>query len=280
MMHGWADDDGGGLLSELCDGDGGGDAVLAADGAELPAAAPVGLQQQQPTLMEASKMAQHDITALHVKLTSIFQGIIAASKLEPKHAELFFNDVTRSKQNKYQSRGTCMACGKAVASMSSARYLGHLLRCPLLPAEIRKAFKSLKQVADDKASCKREAEVHAGEEAAHFAKKHAAEQTVLKQTGIKVGLLGAEKAWADKCIAEFFYANAIPFNSATSDPEGLYQRMVAAIKETPSGYKPPMRRTGRDWAATSLTSATRACGNQLKNAIPPARGHTSLAPPT
>ena len=47
MMHGWADDDGGGLLSGPCDGDGGGDAVLAADRAELPAAAPLGPQQHR-----------------------------------------------------------------------------------------------------------------------------------------------------------------------------------------------------------------------------------------
>ena len=66
MMHGWADDDGGGLLSGPCDGDGGGDAVLAADRAELPAAAPLGPQQQPPTFMEASTLAQHDIRAQHV----------------------------------------------------------------------------------------------------------------------------------------------------------------------------------------------------------------------
>ena len=61
----------------------------------------------------------------------------------------------------------------------------------------------------------------------------------MKQLGIKGSMQGAEAAWADKCIAEFFYANAIPFGAACTEPSGLYRRMISAIKATPAGYKPP-----------------------------------------
>ena len=65
----------------------------------------------------------------------------------------------------------------------------------------------LKAASESKACGKREAEVHAGEEAEAWRKKHAAAQAELKQAGIKASLKGSEYAFTDKCIAEFFYAN-------------------------------------------------------------------------
>ena len=78
--------------------------------------------------------------------------------------------------------------------------------------------------------------------AGHVRPDHQAAQQQLdgnNQPGIKAALLATEKAWADKCIAEFFYANAIPFGVASTEKSGLYRRMVAAIKATPANYVPP-----------------------------------------
>ena len=86
---------------------------------------------------------------------------------------------------------------------------------------------------------KRQAATLAAEEAEIWAKKHASSQSLLKQSGIKASLQETERAWADKCIAEFFYANAIPFGVASTDDTGLYRRMVSAIKAAPKAYIPP-----------------------------------------
>ena len=217
--------------------------VAAEEAAELPAAAPLAREQQQPqrqpSFQDLAARALLDQSAMHSKLMALHAGIVAAAPLIPKDAVQFYDGVVRKPDNKQQIKGNCMACGKSVSSTASTRMLEHLVKCPLVPTEITRAFKKLQQVSGNKGEGKRVAENIAFEEAEKFAKKHAAEQAVMKQTGIKASLQGAENAWADKCIAEFFYANAIPFSVADTASGGLYRRMVAAIKATPPGYKPP-----------------------------------------
>ena len=182
------------------------------------------------------------MAALHAKLLAIHADAVSERqgwKLEAKDAMKFYKDVQRKPDNKQQVKANCMACGKLVSSTGSNRLVVHLLQCPLMPMVIGKAFKELQDKSKSASCGKREAEAVAAQEAEVFAKRFAAEQAVLKQTGIKASLQGAEKAWADRCIAEFFYANAIPFGVANTDPGGLYRRMVTAIKATPAGYKPP-----------------------------------------
>ena len=230
-----ADDEGGLLESSDFDGV---DAALA-DGTDArPAAVPLP-QRQPPTLLEASARAQRDVGVLHTKMLAIHAEIVAVAPLVAMDAKEFFRIVEHKEDNKHQRRGACKACGKELCSTASSRFVAHIIKCPLIPFEVTQAFKALKKISDDKASGKREAGLRAEEEVAQFAKKHAAEQSVLKQSGIKACLVGAEKAWADRCIAEFFYANAIPFSVANSDAGGLYKRMITAIKATPAGYKPP-----------------------------------------
>ena len=232
------------------DGDGGGaaDSVIAgeADAAQLPAAVPLAGEQQQqrqpPTFGQFSARAQRDHAELHAKLMATHARIVAVAPLNNKDAIEFFEDVERKPDNKQQLKGSCMACGKRVTSTASSRLVTHLLSCPLVPSEISKGFKRLKQLSGDKACGKREAECMAAEEADLWAKKHAAEQAVLKQTGIRASLQGAESAWAlgrQVHLAEFFYANAIPFGAADTADAGLFRRMVTAIKATRPGYKPP-----------------------------------------
>lgn len=49
----------------------------------------------------------------------------------------------------------------------------------------------------------------------------------------------AEVDAANKAIANFFYANALPFAAASSEQSSLYHKMVKAIKQTPANYVPP-----------------------------------------
>ena len=231
------------------DGEGAGSSSLlaeagAGDAAELPAALPLAREQQQPqrqppTFRQVAARAVHEHAAMHTKLMAVHAGVVAEAQLAAKDAIQFFENIERKPSNRQQLKGLCMACGKSVSSTASTRLLIHIVKCPLMPADIKKGFKSLQQLAGDKSEGKRVAECMAAEDAAKFGKKHAAERDVLRQAGIKASLQGAENAWADKCIAEFFYANAIPFSVADTASGGLYRRMVAAIKATPPGYKPP-----------------------------------------
>ena len=224
-------------------------ATDAADAAELPDAMPLhGGQQPQPSPQpqpqvsydQVAARVRNDHAVVHAKMLSIHAESMARG-LDLKHGIKFLVDVERKDENKQQLKGRCMACGKAITSTGSNRVVAHIVKCPLVPMEISKAYKKLRERSDSAALGKRQAEVTAGEEAEVWAKKRAAAQgeAVLKQTGIKASLQGTEQAWADKCIAEFFYANAIPFNVASTEPGGLYRRMVAAIKATPAAYRPP-----------------------------------------
>ena len=222
-------------------------ATDAVDAAELPDAMPLhGGQQPQPSPQpqpqvsydQVADRVRHDHAVVHAKMLSIHAEYVAQG-LDLKHGIKFLVDVQRKDENKQQLKGRCMACGKVITSTGSNRVVQHIVKCALVPMEISKAYKKLKERSDSTALGKRQAEVNAGEEAEVWAKKRAAAQAVFKQTGIKASLQGTEQAWADKCIAEFFYANAIPFNVASNEPGGLYRRMVAAIKATPAGYRPP-----------------------------------------
>ena len=240
---------GGGLLDEDMD-DAGGPADAAQDATELPEAAPRNGQQQRQhpvAFGNIGERAQRGVAAMHSQLLAIFAECGGATKLRSQDAVKFFMDVERKEDNKQQLKGTCKACGKSVTSTGSSRLVTHMTKCPLVPAPVNKAFQDIMKQSSSKASGKREAEMIAAQDAEVFAKKFAAEQAVLKQTGIKASFHGAEKAWADRCIAEFFYANAIPFSVANTDPGGLYRRMITAIKATPAGYKPPnYQRLGND----------------------------------
>ena len=201
-------------------------------------------QQQQPPPMasffgEITRRATLDRAAQHAKMLALLARLTEQEALESKHAVEFFEKVQRAPTNRQQLKGCCMACGKLVSSTGSSRLIKHMLVCPLLPMEVVKQFKQLKNMSSEKVCGKREAEALASEEAEVWARKHSVAQAALKQSSIKASMQSGEAAWADKCIAEFFYANAIPFSAASPDTTGLYKRMVDAIKASPAGYRPP-----------------------------------------
>ena len=223
---------------------------LAAEADAQQAAAPrPGVWQRQPGIMSSldansSTAARHDQerAELQRRLMAIHDRIVDAAQLQGRDAVEFFDDVARKDDNKQQMKGRCKACGKAVSSTASVRFIDHISKCASMPNEIQRAFQRLRADAGSKAASKRHADALSQQDAEVWAKRHAAQQQQqldLKQPGIKASLQGAEAAWADKCIAEFFYANAIPFSIASSESSGLYRRMIAAIKATPASYKPP-----------------------------------------
>ena len=218
---------------------------LAAEADAQQAAAP---RQRQPGITSSfgansSTAARHDQERdeLQRRLMAIHDRIADAAQLQGRDAVEFFDNVSRKDDNKQQMKGRCKACGKAISSTASVRFIEHISKCASMPNQIQRAFQRLRADAGSKAAAKRHADAMSHQEAEVWAKRHAAQQQQLdhKQPGIKASLQGAEAAWADKCIAEFFYANAIPFSVASSESSGLYRRMVAAIKATPASYKPP-----------------------------------------
>ena len=58
-----------------------------------------------------------------------------------------------------------MACRKSVTSTASHRLVLHLLKCPLIPAEVQQDFQRIKQESHSKSCGKRQAEKAAEEEA-------------------------------------------------------------------------------------------------------------------
>ena len=197
----------------------------------------VAARQRQPSVVDVS---EQDLAATHAMLLAKLDEIKRDTRpLASKHAVNFYINVEK-KEGSQQVKVTCAACGKSITSTGSSRLVDHIAKtCPLMPKEVVKAFMQLKKESTNKACGKRAAEVLAMEESEIFAKRYDAEQASLKQTGIKSSMGGPAAAWADKCIAEFFYANAIPFGAASSEAGSLYRRMFEAVKHAPAGYKPP-----------------------------------------
>eukprot|EP00966_Prymnesium_polylepis_P321600 7377905-Prymnesium_polylepis.1 len=108
-----------------------------------------------------------------------------------------------------------------------------------MPAQVKKPFKELREKTESNRQGKREVALVQSEEAQIAAQQHAAQQARLKQQCIRAGVHSAEVDAADKAIANFFYANALPFSAASSDQASLYRQMVKAIQKAPSNYVPP-----------------------------------------
>lgn len=105
------------------------------------------------------------------------------------------------------------------------------------PDHAKELFVRLRDASDSKRRAKHEAEVLAKEEIERA--KTEQKQKQLVQQGIKASMKCSATRLADKAIAEFFYANAIPFSVAESDPTSLYHKMVSCIQSAPMGYVPP-----------------------------------------
>lgn len=183
-----------------------------------------------------------DVEEVNAKVRAVVEALRGEStaplSLRSKDAERFFENLQK-KEFSQQQTGTCMCCSMAVTSTGSNRLLTHLLSCPLLHAEVKDMFKVVRVHSEGKRKAKQSALVLAAEEQEQAKAAYKEKQRKLVQQGMKASLKAAETEIADKLIAQFFYANALPFNTASSDPTSLYHQVVQAIKATPAGYVPP-----------------------------------------
>ncbi|KAL1515454.1 hypothetical protein AB1Y20_002079 [Prymnesium parvum] len=188
----------------------------------------------------AMVVARLDVAAMHEKVLASFKSIINARQIKSKDIQTFFERITYpNASNKQQMHGHCVCCGMVVQSTGSYKWVTHILKCSLCPKEVRTAFQALRGASESKKGEKREAEAVAEEQAQMEKAAHRRQQLMLKQQCIRVGLQNSEAHAADIAIANFFYANAIPFSAASTESEALFRKMVSAIKSAPAGYIPP-----------------------------------------
>eukprot|EP00966_Prymnesium_polylepis_P330765 7386382-Prymnesium_polylepis.1 len=205
---------------------------------EEMAAALMPAVQPAVQLAAVQQVNQLDIAQRHEQTLAIFAP--HKEGLKPKHAHLFFTEVvTTNPNNSQQMKGSCFNCKQSVSSTGGTRFASHLAGCPLVPAQVRQAFKALQHEKEKKSCAKRDALTLANEEADIMAKEHEAQQVALKQQCIRAGLKTAEVAAADVAIANFMYANGISFSVASTEATSRYRTMVRAIQNAPPGYVPP-----------------------------------------
>ena len=190
------------------------------------------------TLNQVAVRQQLDVAAVHAKALEKLETLSGA-KLEPKHAALFFENVVKKEGTAQQQSGNCMACCLGVSSTGAFKFHSHILTCCLMPAAVKKGFQELRAGTEKQRQAKREVAVFQAEEAQIAAQQHEAQQAQLKQQCIRAGLRTSEVDAADKAITNFFYANALPFSAASTEPGSLYQEMVKAVRMAPSTYIPP-----------------------------------------
>jgi hypothetical protein len=204
----------------------------------LPAAKPTAPDVDLRLTTEVQRL---DVAAMHEKVLCIFATLKASGvPLAKKNVLSFIVDmVYTNPSNKQQMKGICMCCSTPLSSTGSNRFVEHLAKCPLCPRLVRDEFVKLCEKVEGKRAEKRDAALMAAEEAQLAKQEHEQRQVVLKQQCIKAGIKGAEVAAADLAIANFFYANAIPFSAASTETDSLFRTMVRAIQAAPTGYVPP-----------------------------------------
>ena len=192
-------------------------------------------------LAAAMAVQRQDVSTMHEEAMTIYRAI-DQNKIKPKEVMNFLKNVEHTNPtNAQQMKADCMACSRSVTSTGAAKFVIHIVGCPLMPRDIRAAFGRLRDQAGRKAAAKQDATVLAEEESQIHKRQHDVEQAVLKQQCIRAGLKTSEVAAADLAIANFFYSNAIGFSAACNDEHSLYREMVRAIQKTPAGYVPPNR---------------------------------------
>jgi hypothetical protein len=201
--------------------------------ARAPAPAPASSLVQGTLLGNAA-------TASMDRRDRVAAAVLAAGPItKPKQATLFFHNVSSTKASSQNVRGDCVFCGETRASSGATRFIEHLLICNLAPRNIKQGFRALTEKKCEKQAEKRMRETLRAEENELDAQAHNLEQESKRQQGIKAGLKTAAHNAADIAIANWFYANAIPFAVAGSTADGLWHNMINKIKQSPSNYIPP-----------------------------------------
>ena len=193
-------------------------------------------------LVMARERQRIDVEAVHESLVGKLVQLREKHKdIKHKHAMVFYKTVGEAKARSQQVRVSCLACSHEFESTGPTRLVKHLLRCPLLPAAVRRPFQELNDQNESSKAQKRQHDVLVKEEAQQHAADHAAKQSKLVQQGIRSGMKALEVAEADMAIARFWYANGLSFSAASAEQDSFYREMVRKIQAAPAGYVPPGR---------------------------------------
>lgn len=167
-------------------------------------------------------------------------NLLAVQPLDkPKHVSQFFTNIEYKSVGSQQLHGACMFCNRIVHSTGAARLLDHLLECPICVPEVQVQCKALRDKANGKRKQKAEESALVVCEAEQQVELIKAQKKEFRQQSIRSGFRSAESEVADRAIAEFFYANALPFSIADTSVDSYYMQMVNALRATPSSYVPP-----------------------------------------
>ena len=174
-------------------------------------------QSQVDVLVMARERRRLDVAAVQETLLAKLTELRERYKdIKHKHAIVFYKTVGEAKEGSQQVRVSCLACSHEFESTGPTRLVKHLLRCPLMPADIKKPFQELNDLNESSKVQKRQHTTLVKEEAQQLAAEHAAKQAKLVQQSGRVGLKSLEVAEADLAIAKFFYANGLAFSAASA----------------------------------------------------------------
>lgn len=181
---------------------------------------------------------------------------------QPKQALEFFTSKAWAKVGGQQLTGNCIFCHKSVTSSGAQRLVEHIAtKCHRAPKAIKSGFRDVQATKEKKRADKRNLEAVIMEERAVVARSQleaARAKVALQQTSMKTSLQVAQTNVADQAIAQFFYANGLPFSCASTEADSYYKEMIAAIKNTPPSYSPP--NASKISVAHCWMSAIQTCG--------------------
>ena len=159
---------------------------------------------------------------------------------KPKDALIFVRNLKFKKVGGQQLDCNCMFCDKSISSTGATRVVDHFCStCVLVPKEVKDPFVALLQ--DTAVARQEKKDSKALVQVEHEVELRAvkAQKVELRQTSVREGFRSAEATIADRAISKFFYANAVSFGTADTEPGSYYQEMVRAIQNAGPGYTPP-----------------------------------------
>ena len=204
-----------------------------------PAAADLRVQRRLGDDEEAEQRLAEERDEVSDIIEHLNGGVIS----KPKDALSFARDIKYKAVGGQQLTCKCMFCNMSITSTGAVRIVDHFCKtCVLVPAEVKDPFVVMRGKTDSTRKQKAEHEELVRDEQEQQLRVIKAQKIELKQQSISAGFRSAEAEFADKCIAKFFYANAISFGAADTSPDSLYREMALAIQKAGAGYVPPGRK--------------------------------------
>lgn len=154
------------------------------------------------TLAAVHASTRLNVQAVHEKCNNVLAqleqtGVAAA----PKHAALFFENITKKDGTAQQQQGNCIACDLHVVSTGAYKFQSHVLACTLMPTTVKKVFKNMRESTESKRAAKRERKALEETELQLAAQQQEMHNKMLKQQYIRTSIKECQVVAADKAIA-------------------------------------------------------------------------------